>query len=94
MQVFKPTVKSIIFTIIIYGVFLIWYINQLDTLFNPKELPSCWSEAVDVTNLIPCASPFRAFTYGLPVGLISLILIYIAVSLLVALVFKNKKRKK
>lgn len=95
MRFLSPTPAKIIILLLIAISLLPWYVSNLNTFFNPHNLPVCWDpDELPITNgkhQLPCASPFRAFTYGLPVALVGLIILYVIVSFCVTLISKKKK---
>ncbi len=93
MRFLSPKPAKIVIVLLLIAIVSPWYTSHLTTLFNPHKLLSCWDILPDGSIPIPCASPFRSFTYGFPVALVTILIFYVIACGIVVSVTKNKMTK-
>ncbi len=94
MRFFFPTWAKILLTLLFVILTSPWYFHHINSLFNPHHLPSCWYTLPDGSIPHPCASPFRSFTYGVPVALVTTLLYYILACAVIFLIQRNTPQKR
>ncbi len=94
MRFFYPTTAKILLTLLIVILTSPLYFHHINSLFNPNHLPSCWYTLPDGSIPRPCASPFRSFTYGVPVAIVTTFFYYILACTTIFFIQKNTSHKR